>query len=66
MKKTILSLLASLLLFVFGTIRVLTETLSSTPLFVAYIIAITGFIGVVGNVVSLRKIRTAQSGGIHQ
>ena len=66
MKKTILSLLASLLLFVFGTIRVLTETLSSTALFVAYIIAITGFIGVVGNVVNLRKIRTAQSGGIRQ
>ncbi len=66
MKKTILSLLASLLLFVFGTIRVLTETLSSTPLFVAYILAITGFIGVVGNVVNLKKIRTAQSGGIHQ
>ena len=66
MKKTIISLLASLLLFVFGTIRVLTETLSSTPLFVAYILAITGFIGVVGNVVNLKKIRTAQSGGIHQ
>ena len=58
MKKTIISLLASLLLFVFGTIRVLTETLSSTPLFVAYIIAITGFIGVVANVANLRKIRT--------
>ena len=66
MKKTIISLLASLLLCVFGTFRVLTETLSSTPLIVAYILAITGFIGVVGNVVNLRKIRTAQSGGIHQ
>jgi putative hemolysin len=66
MKKTIISLLASLLLCVIGTFRVLAETLSSTPLFVAYIFAITGFIGVVGNVVNLRKIRTAQSGGIHQ
>ena len=58
MKKTIITLLASLLLFVFGTYRILTETLSSTPLIVAYIFAITGFIGVVANVANLRKIRT--------
>jgi uncharacterized membrane protein len=58
MKKTIIALLASLLLFVFGTYRILTETLSSTPLIVAYIFAITGFIGVVANVVNLRKLRT--------
>ena len=58
MKKTIITLLASLLLFVFGTYRILTETLSSTPLIVAYIFAITGFIGVVANLVNLRKIRT--------
>ena len=55
MKKTIITLFASLLLFVFGTYRILTETLSSTPLIVAYIFAITGFIGVVTNVANLRK-----------
>jgi len=58
MKITIITLLASLLLFAFGTYRILTETLSSTPLIVAYIFAITGFIGVVANLVNLRKIRT--------
>ncbi len=54
MKKTIITLLASLLLFVFGTYRIFTETFSSTPLIVAYIFAITGFIGGVANVVKLR------------
>ena len=58
MNKTFIAFLASLLLLVFGTYRILTETLSSTPLIVAYIFAITGFIGVVANLVSLRKMRT--------
>ena len=58
MEKTIITLLASLLLFVFGTYRILIETLSSTSLIVAYIFAITGFIGVVANLVNLRKMRT--------
>lgn len=58
MKKTIIIFISSLLLFVFGTFRILTETLSSIPLLVAYIFAVTGFIGVVANLVHLTKIRT--------
>ncbi|MDQ0340004.1 ABC-type bacteriocin/lantibiotic exporter with double-glycine peptidase domain [Caldalkalibacillus uzonensis] len=60
MKKTtttIITLLCSFLLFAFGIYRILTGTLSSTPLIVAYIFAITGFFGIVVNIVKLRKIR---------
>jgi hypothetical protein len=37
--------------------RILTEPLYSTPLFVAYIFAITGLIGVVANTVRLRRLQ---------
>ena len=56
--RTIITLLCSLLIFVVGMFRILTESLSSTPLFVAYIFAITGLIGVVANGVILRKLQT--------
>ena len=56
--RTIITLVCSLLIFAVGMFRILTESLSSTPLFVAYIFAITGLIGVVANGVILRKLQT--------
>ncbi|WP_193747675.1 hypothetical protein [Neobacillus niacini] len=53
--QTIITLLCSLLIFAFGMFRIFTESLSSTPLFVAYIFAITGLIGVVTNGILLGK-----------
>jgi uncharacterized membrane protein len=56
--RTIITLVCSLLIFAVGMFRILTESLSSTPLFIAYIFAITGLIGVVANGVILRKLQT--------
>lgn len=56
--RTIITLVCSLLIFAVGMFRIFTESLSSTPLFVAYIFAITGLIGVVANGVILRKLQT--------
>ncbi|WP_170140713.1 hypothetical protein [Oceanobacillus arenosus] len=53
--RMIITLVCSLLVFSVGMFRLLTESLSSTPFFVAYIFAIFGFIGVVANGVILRK-----------
>lgn len=55
--RTIITLLGSFLLFAFGTFRIITGSLSSTSLFVAYVFAITGFIGVIANSSKLRRIR---------
>lgn len=44
---TIITLVCSLLIFTLGMYRILTESLSSTPLFVVYIFAITGLIEVI-------------------
>ncbi|PGZ99127.1 hypothetical protein COE51_09855 [Bacillus pseudomycoides] len=55
--RTIITLIGSFLLFTFGTFRIMTESLSSTSLFVAYVFAITGFIGIIANGSKLRKIR---------
>ncbi|PEZ09032.1 hypothetical protein CN326_04270 [Bacillus sp. AFS018417] len=55
--RTIITLVGSFLLFTFGTFRIIIESLSSTSLFVAYIFAITGFIGIIANSSKLRKIR---------
>ena len=56
--RIIITLVCSLLIFIVGMFRILTELLSSTPLFVAYIFAITGLIGVVTNGVILKKLQT--------
>ena len=56
--RTIITLVCSLLIFAIGMFRILTESLSSTPLFVAYVFAITGFIGVIANGVILRKLQS--------
>ncbi|WHY86677.1 hypothetical protein QNH39_02005 [Neobacillus novalis] len=53
-----ITLICSLLIFAVAIFRILTESLSSTPLVVAYILAITGLIGVVSNGVMLKKFRT--------
>lgn len=55
--RTIITLLGSFLLFTFGTFRIITGSLSSTSLFVAYVLAITGFIGITANGSKLRRIR---------
>ena len=51
--RTIITLVCSLIIFALGTFRILTESISSTPLFVAYILAITGLIGVIVNGMAL-------------
>lgn len=53
--RTIITLVCSFLIFAVGMFRILTESLSSTPLLVAYIFAITGLIGVVGIVFEIRR-----------
>ncbi|RLL48423.1 hypothetical protein D8M04_03950 [Oceanobacillus piezotolerans] len=53
--RMIITLLSSGLVFAFGVFRILFESLNSTSLFVAYVFAITGFIGVVANGKLLRK-----------
>ncbi|MEC2074039.1 hypothetical protein [Alkalihalophilus marmarensis] len=55
--KVLITLVCSLLIFAVGMFRILTESLSSTPLFVAYIFVIAGLIGIVANGLTLRKIR---------
>ncbi|SDN02194.1 hypothetical protein SAMN05518871_10374 [Psychrobacillus sp. OK028] len=56
--RTIITLVGSFILFALGTFRILTESLSSTPLFVAYIFTITGLIGVIANSLILKKVKT--------
>ena len=56
--RIILTLIGSFLVFAFGMFRMLTESLSSAPMFVAYVFAITGFIGIVVNGVILRKAQS--------
>ena len=53
--RTIITLIGSLLVFAVGMFRILTESLSSAPMFVAYVFVITGFIGIVANGAILRK-----------
>lgn len=58
--RTIITLVSSLLIFLVALYRILTESLSSTPLIVAYILAITGLIGAVANGVVLRTLHTSK------
>lgn len=53
-----ISLVSCLLMFAVGISRLLTESLSSASLVVAYIFAITGLIGTVANSIVLKKLQT--------
>jgi len=55
LNKRIIALTGSFLIFAVGLFRIFTESLSSTPLFVAYVFIITGLIGIVANGLKLRK-----------
>ncbi|WP_018930413.1 hypothetical protein [Gracilibacillus lacisalsi] len=53
--RAIITLVSSLLIFAAGLFRLLTESLVSTPLVVAYIFVFSGFIGAVANGIILMK-----------
>ena len=53
--RIVVALIGSILIFAVGLFRLFTETLSSTPLFIAYVFIITGAIGVVANGLRLGK-----------
>ncbi|MEH7114300.1 hypothetical protein V7124_18200 [Neobacillus niacini] len=53
--RTTLTVISGFLLFGVGLFRLLTETLSSTSLFVTYVFIIAGLIGFVGNGILLLK-----------
>ncbi|WP_407933982.1 hypothetical protein [Aquibacillus rhizosphaerae] len=56
--RTVLGLTGSILLLAVGVFRLVTESLSSTPLFVAYIFAITGLIGAIAGSFKLKLLLT--------
>lgn len=56
--RSVISLVCSILIFAVGMSRIITETLASMSLFVAYIFVITGFVGAVANSILLRKLQT--------
>ncbi|EQB34706.1 hypothetical protein M948_20170 [Virgibacillus sp. CM-4] len=62
--RTVITFVYSLLIFAIGIFRILTVSLSSTPLFVAYIFVIVGFIVFIVNEIILRKLLSSQSIGI--
>ncbi|WP_226659176.1 hypothetical protein [Pseudalkalibacillus hwajinpoensis] len=53
--RIVVALIGSFLMFAVGLFRLLTETLSLTPLFIASVFIITGVIGVVANGLGLGK-----------
>lgn len=53
--RTIIALIGSFLISLVGMLRILSESFTSPPLFVAYIFAITGLIGIIANSIMLRK-----------
>lgn len=56
--RTIITLVSSFLIFAVGVFRILNESLTFTPLFVAYIFVIAGLIGVIASGVKLKKIES--------
>ncbi|WP_338472885.1 hypothetical protein R4Z10_09250 [Niallia sp. XMNu-256] len=56
--RIIIALIGSFLVFAIGMFRMLTESLSQAPMFVAHVFAITGFIGIVANGIMLRKAQS--------
>ena len=57
--KTVVALIGSFLIFAVGLFRLFTESLSSTPMFVAYVFIIAGLIGVVANGLKLAKSKNS-------
>ncbi|WP_096271974.1 hypothetical protein [Paucisalibacillus globulus] len=54
--RTVITLVCSGLIFGAGLFRVLTESISSTSLFIPYVLLVTGLIGVIENGVVLSKM----------
>ena len=57
--RTVVALIGSFLIFAVGLFRLFTESLSSTPMFVAYVFIIAGLIGVVANGLKLAKSKNS-------
>ena len=57
--RTVVALIGSFLIFAIGLFRLFTESLSSTPMFVAYVFIIAGLIGVVANGLKLAKSKNS-------
>ncbi|OIK09011.1 hypothetical protein BIV59_18210 [Bacillus sp. MUM 13] len=53
--RNLIALLGCIILFIFGTYRILTESLTSTSLVAAYIFAAAGFIGFIGNLLIMKR-----------
>ncbi|MDT8860290.1 hypothetical protein N0O92_08590 [Alkalihalobacillus sp. MEB130] len=58
--RTMMALIGSFLLLFVGMFRILTESMTFTSLFVAYVFSITGLFGVVINGVVLRRLQTKE------
>ncbi|MGG1686853.1 hypothetical protein [Pseudalkalibacillus sp. NRS-1564] len=58
--RTFVALIGSFLVLAVGLFRLMTESLSTTPLFIAYVFIITGLIGVVANGIRLRKTNSGR------
>ncbi|CAM4237986.1 hypothetical protein BAMA_05730 [Bacillus manliponensis] len=56
--KFIIALIGSFSLCSLGTYRIVTDMLPEMSLIVAYIFAITGFIGVIANGIALKKVQS--------
>ncbi|GHI01638.1 hypothetical protein [Neobacillus kokaensis] len=56
--RLILTLVCSFLIFTVSTFRILTKSLSSTPLLAAYTLAIGGLVGVIANGVLLKRLQS--------
>ena len=57
--RTVVALIGSFLIFAVGLFRLFTESLSSTPMFVAYVFITAGLIGVVANGLKLAKSKNS-------
>lgn len=55
--KTVITLIGSVFINLVGLYRLFSESLSLTPLFIAYLFIITGFIGISANGIKLFKYK---------
>jgi uncharacterized membrane protein len=58
--KVIIGLIGSFAVCLFGLYRFMTEASSSDSLFVPILFAVGGFIGIIGNIMELKKIENQQ------
>ncbi|WLR59072.1 hypothetical protein [Guptibacillus hwajinpoensis] len=58
--RPVVALIGSFLVLAVGLFRLMTESLSTTPLFIAYVFIITGLIGVVANGIRLGKTNSGR------